>query len=67
MIKDNRVSDKKIVRRTLPGLIIFLAKETLRQKKWVLLPLWALLAAIALIILLSGSSFILPAIYITGF
>lgn len=67
MIKDNRLSDKKIVRRTLPGLIIFLVKEILRQKKWILLPLWALLAAIALIILLSGSSFILPAIYIVGF
>lgn len=67
MTKDDRTSDKKIVRRTLPGLIIFLVKEILRQKKWVLLPLWALLAAIALIILLSGSSFILPAIYIGGF
>lgn len=67
MIKDSSSKDKKIVRRTLPGLIIFLAQEIFRQKKWVLLPLWALLAAVALIILLSGSSFILPAIYIAGF
>ena len=67
MTKDNRLSDKKIVYRTLPGLIIFLAKETLRQRKWILLPLLALLVAIVLIILFSGSSFILPAIYIVGF
>ncbi len=67
MIKSNQSSGKKVVRRTLPGLMAFLVKEILRQKKWVLLPLWALLAAIALIIFLSGSSFILPAIYIGGF
>lgn len=67
MIRDNGKAGKKQLRRTLPGLLIFLFKELMRQKKWILLPLWALLAAIALILLLSGSSFILPAIYIAGF
>ncbi|MDD2717159.1 MAG: hypothetical protein PHW04_14810 [Candidatus Wallbacteria bacterium] len=54
-------------RRTLPGLLIFLLKELLRKKKWILLPLWVLLAAIALILFLTGSPAILPAIYLIGF
>jgi hypothetical protein len=59
--------EKKKLRRTLPSLLFFLFKEILRQKKFILLPLWVLLAALALILLVSGSSFILPAIYIVGF
>lgn len=67
MAQDIKKTDKKIARRTLPGLLIFLLKELLYQKRWVLLPLWVLLAVITLVLLLSGSSFILPAIYIVGF
>lgn len=59
--------NKKPVKRTLPGLITFLFHEILTQKKWVLLPLWALLAAVGILLIISGSSSILPAVYIIGF
>lgn len=67
MSKDNETTKKKVSRRTIPGLVIFLFQELLHQKKWILLPLWVLLAAIALLLFISGSSFILPAIYIISF
>lgn len=67
MTQDIKGTGRKRARRTLPGLLIFLLRETLLQKKFILFPFWILLAAIALILLLSGSSFILPAIYIAGF
>ena len=43
-------------------LIVF--EEIRNQKKWYLLPIWILLAAIGLIILASGTSYLIPAIYI---
>jgi len=67
MSKDSEITEKKVSRRTILGLVIFLFKELSRQKKWFLLPLWVLLAAIALLLFISSSSFILPAIYIIGF
>ncbi len=67
MTSEAKDPSKKTVRRTLPGLLAFLFKESVRQKKWALLPLWVLLAAAGLILLISGSSFILPAIYVSGF
>ena len=54
-------------RRTLTGLLMFLFVQAWRKKKWILLPLWILLISLALIILLTGNSSILPAIYIIGF
>ena len=51
--------------RTILGFILLVFGEIRRQKKWYLLPLWILLAAIALALLFSGSSYILPAIYIS--
>jgi hypothetical protein len=52
--------------RDLVGFVGYLFKEIWRQRKWSLLPLWVLLAAIALGLLLGGgSSSILPAIYVT--
>jgi len=59
--------DTKTVReipRTLSGFTFFLLKEIWRQKKWFLLPLWILLAALALVIVLGGGSSLLPVIYI---
>lgn len=52
------------VPRTLGGFTFFILKEIWRQKKWFLLPLWIFLAALALVILLGGSSSLLPVIYI---
>jgi len=60
-------NEKKKAKRTLGSLIIFIFKEILIQKKWVLLPLWILLTAMALILMISGTSSVLPAIYIIGF
>ena len=38
-------------------------KEIFKQKKFYLLPIWALIAAVGIIILLVGGNQILPAIY----
>ena len=52
--------------RDLIGFTGFLFKEICRQKKWVLLPVLALLAAVALALLIGGgSTSILPAIYVS--
>ncbi len=65
MAKNNEAKNNKGVKRSIPGLLIYLFQEILNKKKWFLLPLWILLVAIALILLISGtSSYILPAIYI---
>lgn len=55
---------EKDIPRSIFGFTKFIAKEILRQKKWWLWPLWILLAATALVILIGGSSTLLPAIYI---
>lgn len=56
--------DPKNIPRKMGPFIVFVLKEILRQKKWLLLPIWVLLAAIGLFIILGGGSAILPAIYI---
>ena len=58
----NRTRD---IPKTLEGFLSFVLKEIVNQKKWLLLPLWILLLAIAMIIILGGSSSLLPAIYIS--
>lgn len=55
---------RKEIPRTLFGFVGFVFVEILRQKKWLLLPVWILLAIIVLLIVLGGGSAILPAIYI---
>lgn len=55
---------QKDVPRSIGGFTMFILKEIFVQKKWILLPVWILLAAIALILLLGGGSSLLPAIYI---
>lgn len=54
----------KEIPRTIPGFIIFIFKEIFAQRKWLLLPVWILLAAVGLVILLGGGSSLLPVIYI---
>ncbi|GEM_PF-4876363 len=51
-------------KRTIPQLLKVIVKEIFKQKKWVLLPLWVLLAIIGLLLIFAGSSYLLPAIYI---
>lgn len=61
--KEHSISADRIP-RSVWGFSVFILKEIYKQKKWILLPVWALLAAVALLILLGGSSSLLPAIYI---
>ncbi len=58
------MSEEKDIPRTIVGFMKFIAGEIIRQRKWWLWPVWILLAAFGLIILLGGSSSLLPAIYV---
>jgi len=48
---------------TLPLFLWKLLKEIVRQKKFFLILAWMVLAAIGMLIVLSGTSAVLPAIY----
>lgn len=50
--------------RTVPGFLHYLFKQIIRKRKWLLIPLWILLAIIAALLMISGSSYLLPGIYI---
>ncbi len=50
--------------RKISSLLGYIFKEILRQKKWALMPIWILAAAIALFFFLSASNFLIPAIYL---
>lgn len=50
--------------RTMLGFTGFIFRKIIAQRKWILLPVWLLLAAIALAILVGGASTLLPVIYI---
>ena len=49
---------------TTKEFMLFMLYRIIEKKKWMLLPLWALLLAIALVLVLSGNVHLLPAIYI---
>ena len=55
---------KAVVPKSIWGFTLFVWKEIVAQRKWVLLPLWILLAAVAIVILVGGTTPLLPAIYI---
>ncbi len=55
---------QKFPSRKLSSLLIYIFKEIIRQKRWLLLPVWILLAGIALFFFLSSSGVLLPAIYL---
>ncbi len=57
--------NKQKAPRTIKGFISIVFKEIIRQKKWYLLPVWIIFAALALALFLGGSSYLLPAIYIS--
>jgi hypothetical protein len=50
--------------RKISALLGHLFKEIIRQKRWALMPVWILAAAIALFFFLSASNFLIPAIYL---
>lgn len=55
-------------KRKAPGRLWEFLKETLlaivTQRRWLLLPLWVLMAVLAILLALTGNSALLPAIYI---
>jgi hypothetical protein len=62
--KGKSSKEEKVIPHSISGFIIFTFREILKQKKWILFPLWIILAAIGLLIFIGGGSAILPAIYI---
>lgn len=55
---------QKDVPRTIGKFVVFVGKEIIAQRKWLLFPLWVLLCVLGLLLLLGGTSTLLPAIYI---
>lgn len=55
---------EKNIPRTILGFTKFIGYEIFVQRKWILFPVWVLLAAMALVLLVGGGSSLLPAIYI---
>ncbi|CAN5727035.1 hypothetical protein BH10BDE1_BH10BDE1_29950 [soil metagenome] len=64
MIEPEKPSKTISPPRTLTGLIGFLFRRIVASRKWWLLPLWIFLVALALILFLTGTGALLPAIYI---
>ena len=63
-VTDETPKAQKHVPRSLWGFLFFVLREIAAQRKWLLVPVWILLAAVALLMLLGGGSSLLPAIYI---
>jgi hypothetical protein len=53
-----------VVPRTIPGFLRLVLRRIMERRKWWLLPLWVVLVVLGILILLSGGSYLLPAIYI---
>lgn len=58
------LEEKKKIPRTTKGFLIFLIRRIQQERKWWLLPFWVLAVVFALILFLSGSGAMLPAIYL---
>ena len=50
--------------RSARRLLLHILKEIIRQRRWLLLPLWLLLAGIVLVFFLSSGAYLIPAIYL---
>jgi hypothetical protein len=62
--KHSQQSNKlKDAPRDMLGFTFWLLKKIFAQKKWALLPVWILLLAVAILILIAGHSTVIPAIY----
>ena len=64
MNEESEKTNPSKIPKSIRDFILSILKEIYKQKKWVLIPLWVLLAAIALLIFLEGGSPLLPSIYI---
>jgi len=54
----------KDVPRTIWKFFLFIGKEIIAQRKWLLFPVWVLLGAVSILLLIGDASALLPAIYI---
>lgn len=52
------------VPRTIKEFLRRTFRRIVSQRKWMLLPLWVLLAVVAILLVLSGGSSLLPVIYL---
>lgn len=50
--------------RTIPGFLGYVLRKIVARRRWWLIPFWILLAALGLFLMLSGGSYLLPAVYI---
>ncbi len=55
---------KPEVPKTLSGFLRWTFQRIVRTRRWYLTPIWMLLAAVALVLFLSGNGALLPAIYL---
>ena len=62
-MEKNKPTQQITFPRTTWGFISFTYKAILAKKKYWLLPLWCFLAALALVLFLTGNGALLPAIY----
>jgi len=51
--------------RSARRLLVYILREIVRQRRWLLLPLWMLLAGIVLLFFLSSGAYLIPAIYLS--
>ncbi len=63
MEKPPQKKQEKIPTNT-KDFVLFLLYRIIEQKKWMLLPLWVLLVFVALLLVLTGNTHLLPAIYV---
>lgn len=59
-----KTDNPKLQNRKLTRLLGYLLNQIFVQKRWLLLPVWIILATAVLVMLLSGSAYLIPAIYI---
>lgn len=63
-MKDVSEPVQKKVPRDIGAFVLFIAREIIAQRKWMLFPVFVLLCIAAILLFLGSSSMLLPAIYI---
>ena len=55
---------REAIPRDVWGFLTYILRRIVQRRKWLLLPLWMLLAVVGILLFLSGGSSVLPLIYI---
>lgn len=63
-MEQEKIKSKPPAPRTLKEFLSLLWLQIVAQRRWALVPVWILLALLGLLLVLSGNSHLLPAIYI---